>query len=34
MTLALIAFAAALFIFLLVVGSCLHSIGAFDRDTK
>jgi len=32
MTLALLAFAAALFIFLLVVGSCLHALGVFDRD--
>lgn len=34
MTLALAVFGVSLFIFLLVVGSCLNALGVFDRDTK
>lgn len=34
MTLALAVFAVSLFVFLLVVGSCLNALGVFDRDRE
>jgi len=34
MTLALAVFTVSLFVFILVVGSCLNVLGVFDRDPE